>query len=73
MGHRKESTQCYSKTPQSGNTVLKNTIILIIIMMIITYCNYKLNGTYWTIFGPEMSAPPGGPNDRGTHYTGTTV
>jgi len=71
MGHRKELTQCYSKTPQSGNTVPKSIIIMIMIM--ITYCNYKFNGTYWAIFGPKMSAPPGGPDDRGTNYTGTTL
>jgi len=61
MGHRKESTQCYSKTPQSGNTVLKSIIMMMIItiiikiIMIIAYCNYKFNDT----FGPKMSAPPG--------------
>jgi hypothetical protein len=71
MGHRKESTQCYIKTPQSGNTVPRSIIMMII--TIIPYWNYKFNGTHWAIFGPKMSAPPRDPDDRGTDCTGTTV
>ena len=73
MGHRKESTQCYSKTPQSENTVSKSIIIIIIIITTITYCDYKFNGTFWAIFGSKMSEPHRGPDGRGTDYTGTTV
>ena len=70
MGHRKESTQCYSKTPQSGNTVPKSTIIMI---MIITYCNYKSMVHIGLNLAQKCPHHPGDPDDRGTDYTGTAV
>jgi uncharacterized lipoprotein NlpE involved in copper resistance len=36
--------------------------MMMIIIIIIMHCNNNLNGKYWAVVDPKLSAPPGDPD-----------